>query len=54
MIDLFQVLKELEVPAIESKVFVQPLDGSSNFLSGYQQELDLEIAVPLEKQNLNE
>ena len=43
MIELFHLLKELEVPAIESKVFVQPLDGKSNRLSSYQQELDLEI-----------
>ena len=43
MIELFQLLKELEVPAIEPKVFVQPLDGNSNRLSSYQQELDLEI-----------
>ena len=43
MIELFQLLKELEVPAIESKVFVQQLDGKSNRLSSYQQELDLEI-----------
>lgn len=43
MIELFQLLKELEVQAIESKVFVQLLDRNSNRLSSYQQELDLEI-----------
>ena len=45
MIELLQLLKELEVPAIESKVFVQPLDGKSNLLSSYQQELDLKISI---------
>ena len=44
MIELFQLLKELEVQAIESKVFVQLLNRNSNRLSSYQQELDLEIS----------
>lgn len=42
MIDLLHLLKELEVPAIESKVFVTSLDVNSNCLSSYQLELELE------------
>lgn len=43
MNELTQLLKELEVPAIELQVFVKPLDGNMNLFTGYQQELDLEI-----------
>lgn len=43
LMSLYQILKELEIQAIESKVFIQSLDGNLNYLSGYQEELDLEI-----------
>ena len=43
MNELIQLLKDLDVPAVESKIFVKPLDGNMNLFSGYQQELDLEI-----------
>ena len=43
MNELIQILKDLEVPAIESQVFIKSLDGKTNLFTGYQQELDLEI-----------
>lgn len=42
MIDLLQLLKELKVPASETRLFIIPFDENSNCSPGYQIELDLE------------
>lgn len=43
MIDLLHLLKDLEVPAIESSIFIIRFDENSDCISNYQTELELEI-----------
>ena len=47
MNEFFQLLKELEVQAIESKIFVQLLDRNPNRLSRLQQEKELKNLVSI-------
>lgn len=42
MIDLLQLLKELRVPASDTRLFIIPYNEKPNCLSGHQLELDLE------------
>lgn len=42
MIELLQLLKNLEVTILESKVFIQAINNEEDSIS-YQDELDLDI-----------
>lgn len=43
MQDLLQLLKELNVPQVESKIFIMPIDPKEEELQiNYQQHLDLD------------
>ncbi|MGA3674369.1 hypothetical protein ACPCXF_04770 [Lysinibacillus agricola] len=38
-----QLLKELEVLAVESEIFIQLLESDTGYTPSYQEELDLEV-----------